>query len=60
MDICQCSGEGCPMKDSCWRYLAPVDEYQSYFMEVPIDTHGKCKYYWEVKYDSRSKSTQDN
>lgn len=49
MDICQCSGEGCPMKDRCWRYLTPADKYQSYFVEVPIDTHGKCKYYWEVK-----------
>ena len=53
-DICMCSGMGCPMEDSCWRHLAPVAEYQSYFMQVPIDTHGKCKYYQEVKNDSRS------
>ena len=53
-DICMCSGMGCPMKDRCWRHLAPASEYQSYFMQVPIDTHGKCEYYWEVKDDSRS------
>lgn len=53
-DICMCSGMGCPMKDRCWRHLAPVTEYQSYFTEVPIDKHSKCKYYWEVKDDSRS------
>ena len=52
-DICMCTGEGCPMKDSCWRHIAPVDEYQSYFIEVPVDKHGKCKYYWEVKDEER-------
>jgi hypothetical protein len=45
-DITMCSGEGCSVKESCYRFKAPVNEFrQAYFMGVP----GKdetCNYYW--------------
>ena len=51
--ICKCSGNGCPMASTCRRYLVEASEMQSYFTEVPVDKHGKCKYYWEVKDEER-------
>ena len=45
-DITMCSGDGCTIKESCYRFKALVNEFrQSFFMEVP----GKdetCDYYW--------------
>lgn len=37
MDITKCSGEGCPMKESCLRFLVEESRWQSYFSEPPID-----------------------
>ena len=48
-DICKCPGEKdkivCPYKDQCFRFTAKADEYQSYFMELPLK-NGKCDHYW--------------
>jgi hypothetical protein len=47
-DITMCSGTGCPIKSTCYRYRAKPSEYgQSYFMGVPIKD-GKCEYYWKL------------
>jgi len=48
-DITFCSGEGCPMKHACHRYLLKPTkkEYASYFVEVPYDKENKsCDYAW--------------
>lgn len=47
-DITKCSGDGCPVKDLCYRFNAPGSTYQSYFMQVPFD-HDKleCEHLWE-------------
>jgi len=53
-DISKCTGEGCTMKDTCYRFKAESCEFaQSYFTEPPhdgIDEHGNsnCEYYWMV------------
>jgi hypothetical protein len=44
-DITKCTGEGCPLKESCYRFTAPTGMYQSFFVGVPIK-NGKCEYYW--------------
>jgi hypothetical protein len=44
-DITKCNGENCPHKDGCYRFTAKGDEYQSYFVDPPIED-GKCDYYW--------------
>lgn len=52
-DITMCNGTGCQVKESCYRYTAPVNEQrQSYFTEVPLyydhDTGMEsCDYFWE-------------
>lgn len=45
-DITKCNGEGCSIKDSCYRFTVKANEYyQSYFVEPPIN-NGKCEMYW--------------
>lgn len=50
-DIAMCRGTGCPKKDTCYRYTAPVNLYrQSYFIVVPINIKtGICEEYWNNK-----------
>ena len=31
-DITKCTGEGCPLKETCYRFTAPTDMYQSFFV----------------------------
>ena len=48
-DITMCTGVGCPLKETCYRYKAKPDEYwQSFFMKPPFEK-GKCEHYWEIK-----------
>jgi len=35
-DITKCTGEGCALKQTCYRFTAPMGTYQSMFVEVPI------------------------
>ena len=44
-DITMCKGIGCEAKETCYRYKAEPNEYQSYFLESPIENNG-CKYYY--------------
>ena len=52
-DITKCNGEGCPVKESCYRYTSTPDEHcQSYFVETPgYYSHGKwnCGFIWEAE-----------
>ena len=55
-DITMCSGDGCPMKEKCYRHTAPVSEYrQAYFVKPPIQEDNTCEYFWDNdgKYNSR-------
>lgn len=55
-DITLCDGKDCPLKDSCYRYLAKRDPWiQSFFLAAPYeeDTH-KCKYFWDKKCKSKT------
>jgi hypothetical protein len=46
-DITKCWGHGCDFKESCYRFTASEDMYQSYFMNSPIKD-GKCEYQWDT------------
>ena len=41
-----CSGEGCDLKDECYRHTAKSGTWQSWFCEVPIKD-GKCDMFWD-------------
>ena len=46
-DITKCTGEGCALKETCYRFTATTGMYQSFFFGVPIK-NGKCEYYWDI------------
>ena len=41
MDITKCKGDGCPVKERCYRFTAKADVYQSYFVDIPLKD-GEC------------------
>ena len=52
-DITMCTGDDCPMKNTCYRYLATPSEYwQSYFACVPY-ANSECEHYWECEEEKR-------
>lgn len=51
-DITMCEGKNCPIKNTCYRYTAKADSYQTYFTESPYiknDKIGTCEYWWDNK-----------
>ena len=60
-DITCCSGNGCPLKESCYRFTAPKSlVWQSYFTEPPIIKGEEitCNYYWEIKTNKDGKKSR--
>lgn len=55
-DIAMCKGDGCILKESCYRYTAKPSLYQSYFINPPLK-NGGCDHYWEIKYDKKRKES---
>jgi hypothetical protein len=46
-DIAMCQGGECPVRENCWRYIAPASRWQSY-IETPPFTEEGCDYFWDV------------
>ena len=48
MDITMCSGQDCPLKETCYRFAATPSEFrQSYFLNIPYNKETKtCEYLW--------------
>jgi len=42
-----CTGDGCPVRENCWRHMAPASDWQSYFAPPPFTEEG-CEYYWDM------------
>lgn len=63
-DIAKCKGDGCTLKELCYRYIAKPSEFrQSYFANPPFEEkEGKqnCEYYWEVKTKKNEISSRTN
>lgn len=48
-DYTMCTGDDCPLKRDCFRFIAKPDEYQSMFSIVPYNKEKKeCNYYTKV------------
>ncbi len=47
-DITMCEGKDCPLKETCYRFTAIVNEFrQSYFTETPYNKEKEnCEYLW--------------
>ena len=42
-----CTGENCPMKESCYRHTAKASpHWQAYFVVPPINEKGECEMFW--------------
>lgn len=57
-DITMCTGKGCNMKETCYRYKAKANEaWQTYFLGTPHkdkvddDNNTICDKYWEEEVD---------
>ena len=46
-DHAMCTGDGCPVKENCWRYMSSPSNWQSYFAAPPCTEEG-CEYYWDM------------
>ena len=46
-DTAMCEGGECPVRENCWRHIAPADRWQSYFGTPPFTEDG-CDYFWDV------------
>ena len=43
-----CSGENCPMKERCYRFTAPKNDWrQSFFVNPPIKEDKTCDQFWD-------------
>lgn len=62
-DITKCSGEGCPVKEQCYRFTAKANEHwQSVFVDVPgywYEEKWKCDMYWGETQDLIYKQLTD-
>ena len=45
-DITMCNGVGCSDRDKCYRHTATPSEYQSWFMDTPLEGTD-CDYFWD-------------
>ncbi len=56
-DITMCDGKGCTRKDSCYRHVAPRNEFRQAQFNVAPWYQGEhrakqaCKYYWPINSD---------
>lgn len=42
-----CMNQLCTLKESCYRYNAPVNDLWQTYADFKQDEKGKCDYYWE-------------
>jgi len=43
-DITKCSGTNCPLKNDCFRFLAPESYSRTKYIDVPYK-NGACEYF---------------
>lgn len=55
-DIAKCPGTRCPQKQSCYRYLAPEEDWQEYMS--PEFDGTECEYYWPTKEKKHGKTSK--
>lgn len=62
-DITKCTGRGCDLRETCYRFTAPKGMWQSYFMTSPIKD-GECEMYWgeaaKATYDQFKETLKTN
>lgn len=46
-DGAMCEGGECPIREHCWRYVAPSQRWKTYLEAPPFNEEG-CDYFWDV------------
>ncbi len=59
-DISMCRNEFCTLKETCYRFNAPVNEYRQSYANFKQDTNGKCDSYWEDEVQIKIKNNNEN
>ena len=59
MDITKCEDKECPKKETCFRWTAPSNELQSYFVETPRKGT-KCEFYLNNKLNKKDENNKYN
>ena len=62
-DIAMCKGDGCLVKETCYRHTAKPSMRQSYFITPPFvekDGVQDCDLYWESKHSRNQKLENEN
>jgi hypothetical protein len=49
MDAAKCEGNNCPLKDKCFRYLAPEDPWRDCGDFVYDDILDRCIDFWPIE-----------
>lgn len=44
-----CTGEDCPLRDSCRRFLAEPNPFRQSYFAVPPVKDGECEDHWPVE-----------
>ena len=45
-----CNGKDCPIKEKCYRYTAPINEFRQSYMDFKYNSKAKkCKDFWDNK-----------
>lgn len=58
LDITMCYGDGCPLRQRCYRYRGVPEGRQTWFGALPFDrARGTCEQLWDV---ARLEPTQDS
>lgn len=47
-DIAMCTGDGCPMKETCYRFKAEPDPLWQSWMFPPLKPDGSCDQYTKL------------
>lgn len=47
-DITKCPGDGCAIKNSCYRYVSESDDYQTWFDPTPAEEENNCEYFYPI------------
>jgi hypothetical protein len=46
-DISKCKGQGCNIKNTCYRFLADADDYMQSYIKGNVSDDGEyCDHYW--------------
>lgn len=45
-DITMCLNDGCPKRESCYRYIAEEDAYAQSYCNFKYDDENGCKWFW--------------